>query len=186
MGWAELETCRNYVGYVKKRVYQWVKTHRGATQTPISWGNPASNFLLPKPPVESGIFSIWGSTPQATDSPWQKPEAQNLWNRLVACYQRRDGFADQRPYRYAPLAWREYQETLLRAERLYRAGLFPECADVMRRVDGLEQELKNPFTALPEDRISLAGDGSPDRVRLQAFIPSGPATASGSTRWPGR
>ena len=151
-GMGRARDVQELVAYVKKRVYQWVKTHRGATQTPISWGSPASSFLLPKPPVESGIFSIWGvGRQEAADSPvarrWM---LHNLWTRLAACYQSRDGFADQRPYRYAPLAWREYQETLLRAERLYRAGLFPECADVMRRVDGLEQELKNPFTALPE------------------------------------
>jgi len=139
------------VVYVKKRVYQWVKTHRGAIQTPISWRSPAANFLLPKPPIETGIFPIWGPTSRPPDSPWKKQEAQDLWKQLVGCYQKRDVYADQRPYRYAPLAWREYQETLLRAERLYRAGLFSEGGDVIKSVDGLEQELKNPFVAVPNN-----------------------------------
>jgi len=137
------------VVYVKKRVYQWVKTHRGAIQTPISWGNPAFNFPLPKPPGETGIFPIGGPTSRPPDSPWKKQEAQDLWKRLVACYQKSDVYAGQRPYRYAPLAWREYQETLLRAERLYRAGLFSEGREVITSLDGLEQELKNPFAAVP-------------------------------------
>jgi len=139
------------VVYVKKRVYQWVKTHRGAIQTPISWGTAASNFLLPKPSGETGLFPISGPTARPPDSPWRTQEAQNLWRRLVACYERRDVYADQRPYRYAPLAWREYQETLLRAERLYRAGLFEEGRKVITGLDGLEQFLRNPFTALPNN-----------------------------------
>ena len=149
-GMTRARDVQELVVYVKKRVYQWVKAQRGAIQTPIAWESPTSNFLLPKPPGEPGVFWNWGTTPEPTDSPWQTPEARDLWNRLVACYQSRDAFADQRPYRFAPLAWREYQETLLRAERLYRAGLFPACADVIRTVDGLEQELKNPCAALSE------------------------------------
>ena len=139
------------VVFVKKRVHQWVKSHRGATQTPIWWGNPASNFPLPKSPEESGIFQIAGPPSRPAESPWKKPEAQDLWKRLVACYQRREAIADQQPYRYAPLAWREYLETLLRAERLYRAGLFSEGGEIIKNVDGLEQDLKNPVAALPKN-----------------------------------
>ncbi len=136
--------------YVKKHVYQWVKNHRGAIQTPIWWGNPAANFLLPKPASETGIFPNWGPTSRPPNSPWKQQEAVDLWNRLVACYQKSDVYVEQRPYRYAPLAWREYQETLLRAERLYRAGLFSEGKDVISSLDGLEQELNNPYAAVPK------------------------------------
>jgi len=136
------------VAYVKKRVSRWVETHRGAIQTPIFWGSPASNFLLPKTPGETGRFQIGSSTSQSADSPWKKPEAQDLWKRLMACYEQIDVYAEQRPYRYAPLAWREYQETVLRAERLYRAGLFSEGGDTIKNADGLEQELNNPFATV--------------------------------------
>ena len=137
------------VVYVKERVYQWVKTHRGAVQTPIAWGISGSNFLLPKPARAAGLFRDSNPMSRLHDSPWQNQEAEDLWNRLVARYRRSDEYADQRPYRYAPLAWREYQETLLRAERLYRAGLFQEGRDAINSLDGLEQELKNPFPPLP-------------------------------------
>jgi hypothetical protein len=70
---------------------------------------------------------------------------------LIACYRKIDGYVDQRPYRYAPLAWREYLENLLRAERLYRAGLFVGGATVIKSLDRLEQDLKNPFASLPKN-----------------------------------
>ncbi len=139
------------VVYVKKRVHQWVKTHRGAVQTPIFWADLGSNFLLPKPAEGMGLVQIGRLTSQSIDSPWKKQEAQDLWRRLLACYLRSDVLADEKPHRYAPYAWREYQETVLRAERLYRAGLFSEGGDAIRSVDGLEQELKNPFSTLPKD-----------------------------------
>ena len=93
---------RELVVYVRQHVYQWVKTRRGAIQTPIWWGNQASNFLLPKPPGEAGLFSIWGPASLPPDSPWKTTEAQDLWNRLVACYQRSDVYAEQRPYPLRP------------------------------------------------------------------------------------
>src|SRR5262249_20176503 len=79
-GMSRARDVQELVVDVKKRVYKWVKTHRNAIQTPISWGSPASNFLLPKSPGESGVFPIWGPTPRAADSPWQKQEAQDLWS----------------------------------------------------------------------------------------------------------
>ena len=117
--------------------------------------------------------------------PGREPEAQDLWKRLVARYRRSDVYADQRPYRYAPLAWREYQETLLRAERLYRAGLFPEGGDAIKSLDGLEQELKNPFPALPKNGYPSLEMGL--RIASDSGVPSrvGGATASGSSAWPG-
>jgi len=140
------------IAYVQKGVSMWVKKHRGgAIQTPIAWGNPASSFRLPKPPAETGGSRVWGAMSRPPDSPWEKQEAQDLWERLVASYKKTDGYVSQRPYRYAPLAWREYLETLLRAERLYRAGLFEEGRKVITGLAGLEQFLRNPFSALPNN-----------------------------------
>jgi hypothetical protein len=136
--------------YVKKHVYQWVKAHRGAIQTPLSWVGSASNFLLPKPANGIGLLTIGSPTAQLPDSLWKRQEAQGLWKRLVACYRRSDIIAEQKPYRYAPLAWREYLETVLRAERLYRAGLFQEGGDAIKSMDRLEQELKNPFSSFSQ------------------------------------
>jgi hypothetical protein len=146
-GLRQARDVRELVDYVQKNVSRWVKIHRGAIQTPISWGNPASNFYLPKPP-ETGESRIWGATSRPLDSPWKKQEAHDLWNRLLAWYKKTDGYLEQRPHRYAPLAWREYLETLLRAERLYRAGLFQEGLKVITGLEGIEQVLRIPF-ALP-------------------------------------
>jgi hypothetical protein len=51
----------------------------------------------------------------------RKRREKSLWNDLNEEYQRRDEYEKRKPYRYAPAAWREYQDRLLRAERLFRA-----------------------------------------------------------------
>ncbi len=150
--------------YVQKRVFQWVKTRRGAIQTPIWWGSHASNFLLPKPAGDTGLFQLWGPASRTPESPWNKPEALDLWKRLAASYKRRDAFAGQRPYRYAAAAWRDYQYALLWAERLYRAGQFADAGEALREAGGFEPELKNPFAAIAGSAVPLTRARAADRV----------------------
>jgi len=102
---------KELLAYVKPRVAHWVHEHRGqAVQTPVLLGNPGLGIRLSR-----------SLGPREAPLPEQRKEEDKLfdeWNERQRLISR----SPLPPYRHAPVAWRLYQEALLRAERLLRAG----------------------------------------------------------------
>jgi hypothetical protein len=150
----------NYVGY---HVARWVSANRQAEQTPILLGDPSVNFALPRT-----------APPRALPEPDGK-EAEKVLARLDAGWTRRDALQARKPYRHTPLLWQQYQATLLRAERLIRAGRDAEADDALGRLPALEKEIAEAAGGLPLDPpwslAMLEGHltGTPDPAKQAAL-----------------
>ncbi len=107
-----------------------VRDYYATAQNPMYVGDPGLDFFIPaaQPRVDADRENRLLREQQGMD---------DAWKSLKGEYTRRDDLAKRKPYRYAPIAWREYQEHLLRAERLLRAR---------RRLDAVE-ELTNAKNA---------------------------------------
>jgi len=103
------------------------KSFRGAVQNPIYLGDPDLDFLIRAEKPHSSTLEAEGRT----------QDQRNVWDLLQAEYDQRDAYEKRKPYRYDPEAWRDYQERLLQAERLYRA----------HRLDDAERELRSAWAA---------------------------------------
>jgi hypothetical protein len=104
---------------VRAAVAEWVDTNRAkAVQTPILLGYEALAIKAIEPNGANGEL------PADDDS---------RYNDLLAEWEQRQRLADHvpPPYRHAPFAWRIYQDALLRAERLLRAGEASSAARVL-------------------------------------------------------
>jgi hypothetical protein len=110
--------------YVRPRVAEWVAQHRsGAVQTPILLGNGRLQFHARDrlyPGREDRVAARADSGGQVPGAePGCTPEQE-----LLAEWNQRHHMDGSRPHprRDAPIAWRRYQDALLRAERRLRAG----------------------------------------------------------------
>ena len=93
---------------VRPRVAHWARQSRGAVQTPVLIGDNRPDFTLPR------------LTFAAPEPGVGKPRA--VPDDLIGRWEERDRLEARRPYRHAPAAWRRYQDALLHAEALTRAG----------------------------------------------------------------
>jgi hypothetical protein len=111
---------------VAPRIARWVGEHRGGpVPTPVLLGNTELTFRLdgPKPRLLEA--------PEQTDADVTRTE-----NLLRAEWQVRNQLAAATPppRRHVPLAWRRYQERLLIAERLVRAGEWLAARSVLDEI----------------------------------------------------
>ena len=131
-------TARGLAAYVRHHVARWVSEQRGAQQTPILLSpDDTENFPL-RPSVPPSALRADKLDPEA---------AEELQKRLGEGWVRRDELETRRPFRHAPLLWRRYQETLLRAERLWRAGQDAEASRILGDLAGLERKLTERLDA---------------------------------------
>jgi len=144
--------------YVQQAVAQWVDANRHAVQTPI---------LLGREDVTLRLTSSLGMTSRNPDRLNQVSPLENEifdeWHeqqRLIA--------DTPSPRRHAPIAWRRYQDALLRSERLLRAGdetaVKSVLADARQHRKNVETQLKGPPLSDPWSLALLRKTaGSPDR-----------------------
>ena len=92
----------------------------GAAQTPMYLGDPELDFLV-RPEKPRPALVVEG------EQALEENRGPSLWRDLTEEYERRDTYEKRNPYRHAPRAWHDYQDRLLRAERLYRAYRIEEA-----------------------------------------------------------
>ncbi len=133
-------TVRELSQYVRGHVERWVQANRKAQQTPILLADPQFDFEIRAlvPPVAS---------------PSEKEAAKKLEERRASAETAaRKALADEwaardrmekdfSPYRRTPAVWRRYLDSLLRAERLLRAGRPEEADYLLRSVSSLKLEM---------------------------------------------
>jgi hypothetical protein len=97
-------------------------------QNPMYLGDPGLDFFVPaaKPRMVSDR---------------SRTRTNSTWENLRKEYKRRDDLEKRRPYAYAPFIWREYQEHLLRAERLFRAGRWNDASRELDRAQKVAADL---------------------------------------------
>lgn len=96
--------------YVSANVSRWAERHRdGAIQTPMLLGNDRLDFTLPRLDAPAEAVAADAKADAARD------QLQEHWGERMQ-------LAAKAPYRHAPASWRRYQDALLRAERMLRAG----------------------------------------------------------------
>jgi hypothetical protein len=120
-----LQKTTKLVSYwVELLVYEYFSR---AAQTPIYIGDPELDFFIrAQQPRAAPVL--------ANQEDRKEQRGPKFWEeRLKKKYHDLEKYAQREPYRHAPAAWRDYQEHLLRAERLYRA----------RRMDAAEAEIVN-------------------------------------------
>ncbi|WP_435020284.1 hypothetical protein TA3x_001744 [Tundrisphaera sp. TA3] len=146
-------SARSLAAYVRDEVARWVKENRGAIQTPELLAGPDVDFALraiPLPRTVAAPAVAEGGDPK-------KDPAAALRASLGEQWARHDALRATRPYRLAPVEWREYQETLLRAERLFRAGDDPGAKKLLDSLPTLEAKLADAARMLaPSPARSLA------------------------------
>jgi hypothetical protein len=161
-------TVRALANYVRDHVSRWVTENRQAQQTPILLtAGEAANFPL-RPSVSASTLMAERVDPK---------EDAELMARLEQGWTRRDELEAGKPFRSAPLLWRRYQETLLRAERMTRAGQGAEATKILADLAGLERALLERAAGIPlGEPLSLALAASPwagasaaDRERAAAY-----------------
>jgi len=161
-------TVRALANYVREHVFRWVREQRQAQQTPLLLTTgEATNFLL-RPSVKASSLKA---------EPVVSKADQALMARLEKGWTRRDELEAEKPSRSAPLLWRRYQETLLRAERLIRAGQSAEATKLLDDLAGLERGLLERAGGIPlGEPLSLALAGaswvrgsSVDREHVTAY-----------------
>jgi hypothetical protein len=101
-------SVKELFAYVKSRVERWSAQNRGQLQTPILLGQD-DDFPL---------VQIKADKPAAPEPP--SPEEYRPW--LSQGWQLRDDWWKDETFRYAPLAFRELEAQLVRAEQRWRGG----------------------------------------------------------------
>jgi hypothetical protein len=141
-------SARGLAEYVRHQVARWVDQNRRAQQTPLLLSaDDAVNFPL-RPSVPPSALRAARSDPEL---------AKEMEKRLAEGWARRDELETRRPFRHAPIVWRRYLETLLRAERLSRAGQDAEAGTALGELAGLERRLAERVGGIPFDEpLSLA------------------------------
>jgi hypothetical protein len=121
-------------------VHQIVRQYfPGAAQNPMYLGDPELDFLVrPEKPRSAAV--VEGGEDLAEN------RGAGVWKDLLDEYGQRDQYEKWQPYRYAPLAWRNYQDRLLRAERLYRAYRLEEAATALSSASDIANQLADRKT----------------------------------------
>jgi hypothetical protein len=124
--------------YVSAAVERWVRTNREALQTPVllPWGKEGEDRAR-------GMHLTMIEQPYQPPDPAQVPTF-TVPEGLLQAWQKCQLLADQipAPVVYAPQAWRQYQETLLRYEQLLRAGDTENADQVAAQLPNLEREIR--------------------------------------------
>jgi hypothetical protein len=136
-------TVKGLAAYVRHHVERWARTNRQAAQTPILIGDTDLNFPLKR-------------TAQAARTN-REPIEEKVAKQLNTAWASRDQLEVSVPYRYTPVAWRAYLETLLRAERLARAGRNDECKAALESLGALKLTISKRSRGWPVDRAWSLG-----------------------------
>jgi hypothetical protein len=142
-GWDRLSphvTVRALANYVRHHVDRWVRVNRKAVQTPELLGDTSVNFVLPRiaPPRT------------VSRSPGFESDAIRL-ARIDEEWAQHHKLRTRRPYRHAPMLWRNYQEVLLRAERAIRVGATTEADSLLASLPALRKAIADRSARLPVD-----------------------------------
>ena len=125
--------------YVRSGVAGWVAEHRaGAVQTPALLGNTKLDFAIPKQATPSPSAPADEKTRQAT------------LEQLVDAWKARDQLATSHSFHHTPASWRQYLESLLHAERLFRAGRLAEAERAIALAGELKNEIEMLVAARPQ------------------------------------
>lgn len=135
-------TVRSFSQRVRSQVALWVRNHRLAEQTPELLGDESVDFALPR---------LGEPRRTARTEAEESEEVKRLLKRLEKAWTDRDAWQARKPYREIPRPWLRYLETLLRAERHFRAAEYgdaeltlnalPNLANEARRVPPLQGSL---------------------------------------------
>jgi hypothetical protein len=160
-------TAQSLADYVKKQVSEWVRHTRGALQTPmlLDPSNLADQMELVT--ADRGAYQPPERAPY-TDL----AELQKLWEERAELARR-----SPPPEVHAPAVWRQYQDALLRYERLVRAGGDAGAANALRnrlselrgeidKADRLGRDAAGLTLALPA-ALGAALDAGADADRRQ-------------------
>ena len=100
---AQPRKIRTTIDRVRSAVARWVRAEiPGAVQTPMYLGDPDLNFFVP------------GTKLPALSSVAPSDRERECVNELKKEYERRDAQEKREPYKFAPAAWRHYQERFFR------------------------------------------------------------------------
>ncbi|AGA26729.1 hypothetical protein [Singulisphaera acidiphila] len=147
--------------YVRAQVALWARNHRQAEQTPELFGDTTLDFPLPR----SRKVTL-ATRPEGDE---EQEETKRFLKRLERAWAERDGWQKRKPYRSAPRTWLRYQETLLRAERLFRAGESTEAESALNSLPNLASEVTrvpafDGSLALLEKNAATASDKSKQKT----------------------
>lgn len=126
-------TARGLFHYVQPRVYNWVKRYRdGAIQTPVLLCKDGLDFPL------DGLSSRGGAS-----KPLPPVDMKPLRDELLGRWRDHEALTRSAnpPLRRSPILWRQYEEVLLHAERLVRAGDARGARAAFQAADELKEEL---------------------------------------------
>lgn len=148
-------TVQSFTRYVRNQVALWVRNHRQAEQTPELFGDVVLDFPLPRARKITRASQPAGELEQE--------ETKRFLTRLERAWAERDNWQKRKPYRTAPRTWLRYQETLLRAERLFRSGEITEAESALNGLPNLGSEVSRVPTlegslALLEKRVAASAD----------------------------
>jgi hypothetical protein len=157
-------TVRALANYVRFHVDRWVRANRKGVQTPEILGDISVNFVLPRiaPPRT------------ANNGPTAESDAARL-ARLDDEWVQHHRLRQSRPYRHAPLLWRQFQHSLLRAERAIRAGATSEADSLLARFPAQRKELAERAAGL---RINAPWSLAMHE-KLRAASPADPMQSTG-------
>ncbi len=141
---------------IPAQVYRWVADHRGgAVQTPIVLGDTTVSFHIPiqKEPVADEPDPRLGDL------------ARSIRDRLAQHAQRHAIYAQGGLPGLDPIAWREYRQAWLLAERFYRAGQIAAAGRLLAQADIKERTFKDPGDHdWPSLELSILVTTDPDRL----------------------
>lgn len=138
-------TVQGLARFVSHHVRRWVESHRQSTQTPILLGDVESDF--PLRPVRLTMRT----------APGDEAVAAKELEALAIAWHQRDQMALSSPERHTPVLWVRYLDSLLRAEKLFRAGRATEMAETLSIASSLVEPMKARRDGWPRGRAwSLA------------------------------
>ncbi|WP_406695968.1 hypothetical protein V5E97_33745 [Singulisphaera sp. Ch08] len=155
-------TVQSLTRYVRAQVSLWVRNHRQAEQTPELFGDTTLDFPLPRSRKLTQAPKPEGDA--------EKEETARFLKRLERAWAERDGWQKRKPYRSAPRTWLRYQETLLRAERLFRSGELTEAEAALNSLPNLASEISR--VPAPEGSLALLEKqvaDSPDKAKSKVL-----------------
>jgi len=131
--------------YLQAYVGQWVTENRAAIQEPM---------LLP---ADADFPLVFRHSSEPTSVP-PPGEPDPRWQSIAALWQKHAELARNNPYRFQPLAWEEFQQTLLRLEELAQSGRAyeDEFNDTRKRAEALAASLANEHLGGNAAAMSLA------------------------------
>ena len=161
---------------VPAQVFRWVVDHRGgAVQTPVVLGDQSVTFHIPVP-----------TDPVADEPDPRRGDLAKTIRERLARHARRHAFYESGGLPgLDPVAWRDYRQAWLLAERFFRAGLITEAGRLLAQADTKELPFKTPADhEWPSLALSLLVNSNQDRLDPTLLHAGSAGTVGNATQPP--